>query len=158
MNALVLAAFALLVLGVVGSALPAIPGPLFSLAGLLVYWWQSGYAQPGPVLFAALLLVALLALAADWFGGAISAKAGGASLRTTAAAALVGLMLFPFLGPLGVVLGVAGTVFALEVVRGREVRSSARTAAYATVGMLASAVVQVLLTATVLAAVLLVHL
>lgn len=158
MTALALLAFALLVLGVVGSALPALPGASLSVAGLLLYWWQSGYARPGPLLLAALLLVALLALAADWFGGAASAKAGGASLRTTIAAGVVGLALLPFLGPLGVVLGVAGTVFALEFARNRDARGSARTATYATVGMLASAVVQVLLTATVLVAMLVVHL
>lgn len=158
MNVLVLAAFALLVLGVVGSAVPVLPGPTLSVAGLLLYWWQSGYAQPGLVVFAALLLVALLAVAADWFGGAVSARAGGASLQTTVAAGVVGLVLFPFLGPLGVILGVAGTVFALELREGGSPRRSARTAAYATVGVLASAVVQVLLTATVLVAVVLVHL
>lgn len=158
MNLLVLAAFALLALGVVGSALPAVPGASLSVAGLLVYWWQSGYAEPGPALFAALLLLGLLAMAADWFGGALSAKVGGASLRTTAAAAIVGLLLLPFLGPLGVVLGVAGTVFALEFYVNGDAARSGRAAAYATVGMLTSSVVQVLLTGTMLVAMALVWL
>lgn len=158
MNLLVLAAFALLALGVVGSALPAVPGASLSVAGLLVYWWQSGYAEPGPALFAALLLLGLLAMVADWFGGALSAKVGGASLRTTAAAAIVGLLLLPFLGPLGVVLGVAGTVFALEFYANGDAARSGRAAAYATVGMLASSVVQVLLTGTMLVAMALVWL
>lgn len=158
MNLLILAAFALLVLGVAGSALPVVPGASLSVAGLLVYWWQSGYAEPGPLLFGALLLLGLLALAADWFGGALSAKAGGASLRTTVVAAVAGLLLLPFLGPLGIVLGVAGAVFVLEFHDNRDARRSARTAGYATVGMLASSAVQVLLTGTMLVAMLVVQL
>jgi len=54
------------------------------------------------------------------------------------------------LGPLGLVAGVFVVVFALEVRRHGEADRGARTAAYATVGILVSTVMQVLLTATVL--------
>lgn len=145
-----LLAVALLVIAVVGSAVPAVPGASLSVAGLLLYWWHTGFTEPGALALVVLLSLAAVALAADWFGGPLAAKAGGASTRTTLVAAAVGFVLLFVAGPLGVVLGIAGTVFLFEYRRSGDVRGSLRTAGYVTVGVLASAVVQVLLAATIL--------
>ena len=151
-------AISLLVLGVVGSVVPLLPGPLLSLVGIYLYWWQTGYAEPGPVLLVALTLIGVLAVLAEYFAGAVSARAGGASLFTTGLAAAVGIALFFVAGPLGIVLGVVLTVFAVEFYRHRDAERGARTALYTAVGMLASTVVQVLLTLTMLVVVVLVAL
>jgi hypothetical protein len=143
-------ALALAVLGVVGSAVPALPGAVLSLSGVYLYWWSTGYADPGPLALAAFTFVGLLTVAVDWFAGAAAARAGGASATTTALAALAGFVLLFVAGPVGIVVGVAGTVFAVEFYRHRDAEASGRTALYATVGVLGSAVVQVLLTATML--------
>lgn len=143
---------ALLVVGMVGSVVPLVPGGLASLAGVLVYWWSTGYAEPGPVVLVALIALSVFAAVVDQLGGAIAARAGGASALTTAAAAVVGVVLFFVVGPAGVLVGVAATVFAVEFWRNRDPQTSLRTAAYATVGVLASSVAQFLLTATVLIA------
>lgn len=152
LDAVALVAIALLVFGVIGSLLPAIPGALLSLAGVLLYWWGSGYTEPVPVVLAGFVLLALLALATDWLGGAVSARAGGASLMTTVLAGLAGLVLLFFVGPLGVILGVAGVVFLAEVRRHGDAHRGVRTAAFATAGLLASAVAQVGLTGLLLVA------
>jgi uncharacterized protein YqgC (DUF456 family) len=104
----------------------------------------------------ALTLVGLFALAVDWLAGFVSAKAGGASLFTSVAAGVVGLALFFVAGPVGVVAGVAGTVFVLELARNSSVEDSGRAALYITIGMLASTAVQFLLTLSLLVAFLLV--
>ncbi|EMA50291.1 DUF456 domain-containing protein [Halococcus thailandensis] len=148
----VLAAVGLGVLGVVGSVVPLVPGTLSSLVGVYLYWWASGYTEPGPLLLAALTVVGVLALVADYFGGAVSARAGGASMVTTTLAAIVGIALFFVVGPLGIVLGVAGTVFVVEFYRHRNPERSLRAALYAAVGVLASTVVQLLVTVTMLVA------
>lgn len=142
----------LLLAGVVGSILPGLPGASFSLLGVLFYWWQSGFARPGLLVLLALLGLGVLALLADWFGGAAAAKAGGASTTTTVIAAVAGLVLLFVAGPLGVVVGIGGTVFLLEYRENEDVEASLRAAAYTTVGMLASAVVQALLTGTMMLA------
>ncbi len=142
-------AVALLAAGVVGSLLPVIPGGLLSAAGVLYHAWAAG--TPGPVAVAVLVTTALFAVAVDWLGGAVSARVGGASLRTSAAAVGAGLVLAVALGPVGFVLGVFAVVFGLEYRRHGDVRRGGRTAAYATVGILVSAVTQVVLTAAVLA-------
>lgn len=142
----------LLVLAVVGSALPAVPGPALSVVGVLLYWWGSGFTEPGTALLVALLALALLALVADWTASAVSARLGGASLRTTIAAGLAGVVFLFVLGPLGAIAGVVATVFLLEFHRHRDAHRGARTAAVVVLGMLGSTVVQVLLTTTVLVA------
>ena len=154
---LAIVALGLLVVGIVGSVVPLLPGPLVSLAGVLLYWWQSGYAEPGSFLLVALVIVGLVAVVAEYFAGAVSARAGGASTVTTLLAAIVGVVLFFVAGPIGIVLGVGGTVFAVEFYRHQDPEQSLRTAIYAAVGMLASTVVQALLTVTMLVAMLLVH-
>jgi uncharacterized protein YqgC (DUF456 family) len=147
----VIVAFVLLIAGVVGSVAPVVPGGVLSLSGVLVYWWASGFSDPNLFILSGILLVALLAVAVDWLAGAVSAKAGGASTRTVVIATLVGLVGLAF-GPVGFLLGTAGTVFLMELTEGREIEESARAAGVTLVGMVTSSVMQVLLTAGVLVA------
>lgn len=141
-------AVTLLVAGIAGTLIPLVPGGLLSLAGVYLYWWHTG--DFGAVALAVFTLLGLLTLFAEFFGGAISAKYGGASWRTTAIAAGVGVALMIVTGPLGLLVGLFGTVFALEFARDGDVDHSARSAVYATLGILASTAVQVLLTTTIL--------
>lgn len=150
LDVVVALSLALCLLAVVGSLLPMVPGAALSIAGVLLYWWNSGYTDPGPFVLATLLGLALVALVLDWFGGAVSASAVGASTRTTLAAAAVALPLTLVAGPLGLLAGVAGTVFVLTYRERGDADESARIAVYTTVGMLASAAAQALLTGFVL--------
>jgi len=147
---LALVALALLVLGVVGSVTPMLPGAVLSLAGVYLYWWSTGFADPSPPALVGLTVVGLTAVATEYLAGAVSARVSGASLWTATAAALVGVVLFFAAGPLGVLVGVAATVFVLEVWRHRDARRGTRTALYTTVGMVGSALVQLLLTLSML--------
>ncbi|SFS54987.1 DUF456 domain-containing protein [Halostagnicola kamekurae] len=145
-----LLAVALLIGGVVGTVVPLLPGGTLSLVGLFVYWWHSGFTEPGVLALAVLAALALLAVVAELVGGAIAARAGGASWQTTAIAAIAGILLMVVTGPIGLLAGLFGTVFVLEFVRDGAFDRSVRSASYATVGVLASTAVQVLLTASVL--------
>lgn len=143
-----LVALVVLVAAVVASVVPVVPGGLLSMAGVGYYWQATG--ELGAVAGVALLGIGLLTLLLDWFGGAVSARVGGASVQTTAIAAVTALLLMFVLGPFGALLGIAGTVFVLEFLRHGDVERGLRTAAITTVGILASAAMQVLLTVTVL--------
>lgn len=145
-----LVALALLLGGVVGSVVPLVPGAGLSLAGIYLYWWQSGYAVPGLAVLIAFTLVGLGAIIADQFGGALAANVGGASTKTTALATVVSIPLLFVAGPVGLVLGVAGVVFAAEFYRTRNAGRGARAAGFAAVGVLGSAVVQLAVTLSLL--------
>ncbi len=141
-------ALVFLVAGIVGSLVPSMPGPLLSVAGVLIFWlWGDGL---GAFVAVGLVAVGLFAVAADLLADAVSARVGGASWRTTLLASAVGLALLFVTGPLGIIVGVVGTVFALEYVETEDRRHAARAAATTSLGILASAVVQALLTLSML--------
>jgi uncharacterized protein YqgC (DUF456 family) len=152
MDALVVVALSLLVAGVAGAVLPLVPGGVLSLAGVLLYWTQTG--APGPLLLAALAGLAVLAVVVDWLAGVLGARASGTDTVTAVVAGAVGFVLMLVAGPLGLLAGVAGTVLVAELRASGDVAGSLRRAAVSTVGVVASAAMQVLLTAAVLGAVL----
>jgi uncharacterized protein YqgC (DUF456 family) len=145
-----LLALALLVGGVVGTVVPLVPEGLLSLAGVYLYWWGSGFSDPGIVTLVALTLLGLLAVVVELFGGALGARAGGASWTMSLIAVVVGMALFFLTGPVGLLVGIFVTVVALEYDAGSDTRTSLRSGAVATVGIFASTAVQILLTGTIL--------
>lgn len=152
---LVAVAVLLAAVGVVGSVVPGVPGALGSLAGLGLYWYATGYADPGTLVLVVLFLTCLFALAADLLAGPLAARVGGAEMRTSLLAGVVGFALLFVAGPIGVVVGIAGTVFAVEYRRHGDRDRALRAAAATTVGALGSIVVQLLATLVVLGSLLL---
>ena len=149
-DAITVLAVALLVGGVLGTLIPLVPGSLLSMTGVLLYWWGSEFTQPGTIAVVFLLSLGVLTLVVELFGSALAARAGGAAWRTAALAVVAGLVLMAVSGPVGLLLGIFGTVFVVEYAENGDVERSARSAGYATVGILASTVVQVMLTASIL--------
>jgi len=139
-------ALLLVVLGIVGAVTPLLPGPLLSVAGVLLYWWSTDFGEPGAVFVGAVIVLGVGAFLADWFAGAVSSKLGGASTTSAVVAAVVGVLGFFVAGPLGIVVGVALAVFATEYYLHGDVKRGSKASLYATVGLLASAVVQLLVT------------
>jgi uncharacterized protein YqgC (DUF456 family) len=146
------AAVVLLVAAVAASFVPLVPGGLLSLLGVVGYWWATGWTEPGVAFVAAATLVSLAVLVVDWLAGAVSAKAGGAATSTSILAGVAGLVLFVVLSPVGGLLAVLVIVFGVEVYRGAAPADGAKAAVVTAVGMLASNVVQALLTGAVLVA------
>jgi len=143
-------AMALLVAGVVGCVAPLVPGAPLSLAGVYLYWWGSGFSEPGTALLVSLTLLAVLAVVADLASEVVSARIGGASLATSLIAGAVGMILLVFAGPVVSLLGVVVTVFVLEYRRHSDATRGARAAGVVVLGMLGTTVVQVLLTGSML--------
>lgn len=151
MNIFLILAILLLVLGVVGSFTPALPGALLSGAGILVYWWSTGYTEPGTIFLILTAVLTITALLIDWFAGAITAKIGGASNKTSFMAGVAGVIGFIFLGgPVGVLIAVGGTVFLREYLRHGNMNKARKAGIYSAIGFLASAFMQVLITSALL--------
>ncbi|QGA80763.1 DUF456 domain-containing protein [Candidatus Nanohalobium constans] len=142
----------LLFAGVIGSIVPMAPGALFSLAGVIIYFFST---EDPSILFTVFgILTAGFTLLVDWFAGSIAAKYGGASSKTSLAAGIGGLIGFIVTAgnPLGLAAGVALTVLIREyLIHGGE-RDSLKAAVYATIGVLGSSIVQAVLTASILIA------
>ncbi|WP_302080653.1 DUF456 domain-containing protein [Salinibaculum rarum] len=146
-------AFAVLAGAVVSAFVPGVPTGAVSLAGVGLYWWGSGFTEPGTVVLVALAGLCLLTVAADWFGGVVAARVGGASTTTTLVAGGVGVVLLVVTGPVGMLLGSAFVVFALEYRTHRNARTGAMAAGTYVLGFFASAIVQAFLAVAVLVAV-----
>ncbi|MFB6114110.1 MAG: DUF456 family protein [Halodesulfurarchaeum sp.] len=145
-------AIGLLVAGVVGSFTPLVPAGGLSILGILVYWWSTGYSSPGPLFLAAFVFVGVIVVLVDYAAGVVAAKAGGASTRNSILGGVVGFALFFVLGPFGIILGVSGTVFLLELYDGTETGESVRAAWFAVIGASGSSVMQFVLTLSLLLA------
>lgn len=126
------------------------PGAILSLAGIGLYWWSTGFTEPGALFMVFGVTAGVIALLTDWFGGAFTAKAGGASNRTMIAAGIAGFLLFFVAGPIGILVGTGGVVFLRESMRTGNRDKSAKAALYSTLGVLGSSIVQFSMTVAIL--------
>lgn len=122
---LVVTLLAMLV-GLIGSVLPALPGVTLIFISALVYAFFTGFEVVGGWVIALIGLFAALALVADFVGTAYGARRFGASNWGTAGGAIGGLVgtlagaLFFGVGALfGLILGSIGGVFLGEYLRRR---------------------------------------
>lgn len=98
----------LIVVGVVGTLVPAIPGVLAVFGGMLLAAWIDGFERIGWITITILALLTALSLLADVVGGLLGAKRVGASPLALLGAAigsvvgvfygLVGALMAPFFG------------------------------------------------------------
>lgn len=98
----------LIVLGVIGTVVPAVPGVLLVFGGMLLGAWIDGFRRIGWITVTVLAVLAALSLLADLVGGVLGAKRVGASRLALLGAAigsvvglfygLVGLLMAPFIG------------------------------------------------------------
>ena len=94
----------LVLVGLAGIILPALPGLPLVFAGMLLAAWAGDFERIGVVPLVILGLLTLLSLAADFLATAAGAKRVGAGPLAVWGAAL-GTLAGLFFGPLGLLLG-----------------------------------------------------
>ena len=95
---------ALVIVGVIGIVMPAIPGHLLILAGLVLAAWADGFERVGIPILVVIGVIAVASYAVDFAAAALGAKRLGASTRAMTGAAL-GTVLGLFFGVPGLILG-----------------------------------------------------
>ena len=113
-----LLALILVIVGIVGTVVPGLPGPILVFAGVLLAAWGDGFARIGAGTLILLALMAIAAYAVDFAASAIGVRLAGASTRAAAGAAL-GAVAGLFFGLPGLILGpfVGGVLGELTVRR-----------------------------------------
>jgi uncharacterized protein len=91
----------LIVVGLAGTVLPALPGTALILAGIFVGAWIDDFARVGTVTLIVIGVLAVLAWVLDYVAGLLGAKKAGAS-RLALVGAAVGTVLGLFMGLVGV--------------------------------------------------------
>jgi hypothetical protein len=94
----------LVVVGIAGTILPALPGLPLVFAGMLLAAWAGDFQQVGVPMLVVLGLLTVFSLAVDFWATALGAKRVGAS-RLAIIGAMVGTFGGLFLGPLGLLMG-----------------------------------------------------
>lgn len=97
-------AVALMLIGLAGVVLPALPGVPLMFAGMLVAAWIDGFTRIGVVTLVMLGVLTLSTLVIDFAAGALGARRVGASRRAIVGAAL-GTVVGLFFGLPGLLLG-----------------------------------------------------
>lgn len=96
-----IACVALIVIGLAGTVLPALPGTVLILAGIVLGAWIDDFSRVGWATLTVIIILAVAAWALDYIAGLLGAKKAGASRYAIVGAAL-GTVAGIFLGLIGV--------------------------------------------------------
>ena len=110
----------LILLGLAGTVLPALPGLPLMFAGMLLAAWADGFAQVGGWTIAALAVLTAVSIAVDVASAAMGAKRVGASKLAMLGAALGTLFGGILFNIPGLILGPFIGAMAGELITGRE--------------------------------------
>ena len=132
----------LVLVGLAGVVLPALPGLPLVFAGLLLAAWAGGFEQIHVATVVVLGLLTLLSFAVDFWATAHGARRVGASRKALVGAVLgtfAGLFVFP---PFGLFVGPFAGALLGELWHGRELRRAAKVGFGTWLGILLSVVLK----------------
>jgi uncharacterized protein YqgC (DUF456 family) len=128
--------------GLVGIVMPALPGHMLILAGLVLAAWADGFQHVSGWTLGLIAVVAVASYGIDFASAAVTTKKVGASGRAMAGAALGTLGGF-FFGLPGLVAGpFVGAVIG-ELTATRDLRQAGRAGVAATIGFAIGTAVKV---------------
>jgi uncharacterized protein YqgC (DUF456 family) len=137
-----IAAVILILIGLVGIVLPALPGTILILAGLVLAAWADNFARVGPGMLVLIGVIGAASYAVDFVAAALGAKHLGASKRAMVGAAL-GTVLGLFFGLVGVIVGPFLGAVAGELTQHRDWKRVGRAGVAAWIGFAMGAAVKV---------------
>jgi len=137
-------AVALVLIGVAGLALPALPGAPVLFLGLVVAAWAEDFQYVGTGGIIALAVLAMLTYAADFVAGIFGAKKFGASNQALWGAG-IGAFVGIFFGLPGLILGPFCGAFIGEIMAQRKMLEAGWSGIGATIGLLLGAVAKLAL-------------
>jgi uncharacterized protein len=135
-------AAAMVVIGLVGIVLPALPGHVLILAGLVLAAWADGFRHVSGWTLGVIATVAIASYGIDFLSAAISTRKLGASPRAMVGAAL-GTLGGLFFGLPGLIAGpFVGAVIG-ELTATKDLRRAGRAGVAATIGFAIGTAVKV---------------
>lgn len=144
MDAITIISLILVVLGVIGSIIPVMPGPLLGYIGLLLQFF-SGTAENIPVSAVVVFgLAMILVTVIDYLAPVLGAKYFGATkygIWGAVAGAVLGIIFFP---PLGIFIGAFFGAVAGEVAGGKKLPEALRSGAGSLMGSVSVIVIQLI--------------
>lgn len=139
-----LVAGALVLVGLLGVILPALPGLPLVFAGLWLAAWAGGYAEVGVGTVIMLAVLTLLSLGVDIVAALMGAKRVGAS-RLALVGAAIGTVVGLFMGIVGILVGPFVGALVGEFLHGRKLDMAAKVGVGTWLGIMFAAVLKLAL-------------
>lgn len=134
--------FLLMLVGLIGTVLPILPGTILIFAGALLYALADRFQVVGWPTLLVLGVLTAVATTADLWASSVGAKVGGASAWSVVTGLLAGLVGFMVFSLPGAIIGAILGVLVTEAVRVRDWRQALKAGGGWVVGWLLSAVVE----------------
>lgn len=135
-------ALLIMLVGLIGTVLPIIPGTVLILLAAFLYGLVEGFQVIGWPTLLLLLFLTLVATSADLWASSVGAKVGGASGWSIVVGLIGGLVGFVFFSLPGAILGAVLGVLLTEIVRVGDWRQALKAGSGWLLGWLLSTVVQ----------------
>jgi len=136
-----IAAAVLILVGLIGTVVPALPGVPLVFGGMLLAAWADGFQHVGVGTLIVLGVLTVLALAVDFVAGLAGAKRVGASKHALWGAA-IGTIVGIFFGIPGLLLGPFVGALIGELIAGGTLQRAANVGAGAWIGFLIGTVLK----------------
>lgn len=135
----------LVIAGIAGLLLPALPGIVLVFAGLVVAAWAEGFAYVGQGTLVVLFVLCLSGYGIDFLAGALGASRYGASKHSVIGSA-IGAIAGMFFGLPGIILGPFVGAVAGELYVRRDIQAAGRAGFGAWIGMIAGTAAKIAIT------------
>ena len=132
----------LVLVGLIGTVLPVIPGTILIFAGALLYALVDGFQVVGWPTLLVLGVLTVVATTADLWASSVGAKIGGASGWSVVIGLVAGLVGFVVFSLPGAIIGAVLGVLLTEIVRVGDWRQALKAGSGWVVGWILSTVVQ----------------
>ncbi|MEG3788571.1 DUF456 domain-containing protein [Lysobacter sp. CCNWLW3] len=131
----------LILVGIAGTVLPALPGLPLVFAGMLLAAWAGGFQQVGWLMLTVLGLLTLVSLGVDFLATAMGAKRVGAS-KLALIGAMAGTFAGLFFGPIGLFAGPFVGALGGELIHSRQLGQATKVGVGTWVGILVGTVLK----------------
>ncbi|NLW25680.1 MAG: DUF456 domain-containing protein [Clostridia bacterium] len=131
-----------LIIGLIGTILPFLPGTGLMFFALLVYGFFDKWTAFSPLFVLGVGFLTLLSILLDYFSGVVGARKFGAT-KSGIWGGLIGSFLgVLFGGPLGLIWGVIIGVILGEIVSGKDIERAFKTSLGTIIGMAGGVIAQ----------------
>jgi len=137
-----IASMILVIVGLIGTVVPGIPGTILIFLGALLYAFLEGFQSVGWPTLVVLGLLTVVSTTADVWATSVGARLGGASgwsIVGGMVGGLVGLLVFTLPGA---IVGALVGVLAVEILRARDWRKALKASGGWAVGWILATVLQ----------------
>ena len=145
-----MATIALMLIGLIGSVLPFIPGSPLILLGAFIYAWYTDFLVVTWGTLVILLLLTVLSQILDYLASILGAKKFGASRWGMSGAFLGGIIGLFSGGILGILIGPFIGALLLELLHGQDLPASLKIGLGTLVGFLGGAIGKIIIALTMI--------